>query len=1115
MKCSHCQFENREDAKFCNECGSRLECTCLECGKVNPHGSKFCDECGCGLAEVSETPEAVPAFEGERKHITVLFSDLSGYTALTERLDPEEVKAIMSRIFGEIAQIVTKYEGFIERFFGDEVMALFGVPEVHEDDPVRAIRAAVEIQHVMEEMSPEYEARVGCHLAMHIGISTGLVITGDEYIGKGRHGLTGDTVNLGARLAKLAPPGEILVGLDTYRQAEGYFTFESMEPTQVKGKEQAVCIYKVLSPKEQPTKVHRTHGVRADLIGRKMEMAQLGEAVERLREGESTVISISGSAGTGKSRLVEEFKATLDLEEIQWREAHAYSYAQNIPYYPLVDMLNRAWQIDEGDPPETVKGKLESSIEYLIGEKEDVIPYVGSLYSLSYPEIEGVSPEFWKTRLHQAIQEILSALAQRAPTIICLEDLHWADPSSLDLLRFVFSEFRHPALFLLVYRPYFSLYTSHQISALDKSYQEIRLQDLSASEAQNMTESLLKTNTIPSDLQRFILEKVEGNPFYLEEVINALIESGTLIRDNDNWRLARSMGESGISPTIHGVISGRLDRLEKETKRILQEASVVGRAFLYEILKRVTELKGQIDRCLNGLERLDLIRTRSLQPELEYVFKHALTQEVVYNGLLKKERRAIHERIGRVMERLFQDRLSEFHEALAFHFKLGLSVLKAVDYLVKSGEKALRRYAVEESHQYFKEAFELLAKKTDKTKEEEGLLIDVLNQWAYVFHHRGDFRGLAEILSVHEGLAESLDDKTRLGMFYVWKGVALFCRERHKEGYEYLRKALKLGEAIKNQKVVGYACSWLTYTCAELSLIEEGKAFGERAQEIAGALPSDQYLYFNSVGGLGYVHFHRGEGKKAFERAQDLLDYGQKHSNTRSLVLGHWIMGFGYVLDGDFQSCIECCKRAIQVSQDPWYSQLPRILLGAIYVYYGKFEEAEEVLKVVLTYSQKYGGEAVGTPANTYLGAALIGKGYMGQGLEMIEEAQRLYLGNERKGYYALSEYILGRLYLQIVEGGPRIGLSTVAKNIGFLMKNVPFAGKKAESHFNKAIEAAKEIGAKGTMGPAYLDLGRLHRAKDRREQARECISTSIALFEECEAEGYLKQAREALASLG
>jgi len=256
----------------------------------------------------------------------------------------------------------------------------------------------------------------------------------------------------------------------------------------------------------------------------------------------------------------------------------------------------------------------------------------------------------------------------------------------VELLRRACLEIRQPAIVLCVYRPIFSLFKSHQASSISKLYHEMQIQDLSPSESQEMVQSLLKTEKTPSELQRFIQEKIEGNPFYLEEAINSMIESNTLVQENGHWRVAKHISKVDISSTIQGVISARIDRLEQESKKILQEASVIGRTFYYEILKRTTTLKNSIDKNLSGLEHLDLIKTKSIQPDLEYIFKHVLTQEVVYNGLLKKERRQIHERIAIVMEQLFQDRLPEFYETLAFHFARGLSLNKAINYLMKSDQ---------------------------------------------------------------------------------------------------------------------------------------------------------------------------------------------------------------------------------------------------------------------------------------------------------------------------------------------------------------------------------------------------------------------------------------------
>jgi class 3 adenylate cyclase len=680
MKCPKCESDNREGVKFCEECGARFELECPSCKAKIPLGKKFCGECGYNLIPAKEvsgqkaqtenlstrpstkiSSSEVAHFDGERKHVTVLFSDLTGYTIMSDKLDPEEVKEITSQIFSEISKIVANYDGFVEKYAGDAVMAIFGVPQAHEDDPIRAVKAAREIHELVDALSPEVENKIGQPISMHTGINTGLVVTGEVDLERGTHGVAGDTINLASRLSNLAKPGEILIDVNTCRQAEGHFECEYLEETTVKGKADPVQVHKVLSQKDKPVTIHRLSGLRAELVGRKVELAELSEAVKKLQQGKGSIFSICGAAGTGKSRLVEEFKATLDFDKIQWIEGHAYAYSQNIPCFPLIDLLNRVLHIEENDLPEKVRGKVESGIEHLVGNQDDVVPYVGSLYSLSYSKVEKVSPEFWKSRLQSAVKAILSAIAREAPTIYFLEDLHWADPSFVELLRQACLEIREPAIVLCVYRPTFSLFTSHQLSGVGNYFHEIHLQDLSRSEAQDMLESILKTSNIPSDLKRLAQSKAEGNPFYLEEMINSLIESKTLVRDNGHWRITKPIFEADVSSSIHGLITGRLDRLDRETKRILQEASVIGRSFLYEILLKITELKEFIDGGLSTLERLDMIRTRVLQPDLEYMFKHPLTQEVVYNGLLKKERQEIHEQIALVMESVFQDRLPEIY----------------------------------------------------------------------------------------------------------------------------------------------------------------------------------------------------------------------------------------------------------------------------------------------------------------------------------------------------------------------------------------------------------------------------------------------------------------------
>jgi tetratricopeptide (TPR) repeat protein len=487
---------------------------------------------------------------------------------------------------------------------------------------------------------------------------------------------------------------------------------------------------------------------------------------------------------------------------------------------------------------------------------------------------------------------------------------------------------------------------------------------------------------------------------------------------------------------------------------------------------------------------------KSLQPDPEYMFKHAMTQEAVYNGLLKRERQAMHEQIGLVMEQLFHDRLSEHCESLAFHFRRGQSPVKAVNYLIESGEKSINMYAVHESHEYFAEAYNLLINTSDGSEQQKILLIDLLIKWASVFYYRGDIKGLTDLLNAHRELVE------------FWLGG------KPGESYHYLHRALKLGEDTGSEEVVAYACLWLSWACPELGLPDEAISHGERAQEIAKHFPKDQFLYSKSLAGLAYSYFYKGETKKVFEIGKIILDYGQSKSNARSLVMGYFCMGFGHRLDGDIAAAMDCYRNAVKVAEDPIFYYFPSLILGGCYVSNGQFQEAEDLLKDVVLYSQQFGNELTGQLASAYLGVILFAKGHMAKGLKTIHQAQRSFIENQWKGRHALSENLLGKIYLQMVERSKPVPAAVLARNFGFLIKTVPFASRKAEYHLNRSMKTAEEIGNKVILATACLDLGMLHKAKGRIEQARDCISESINIFEQCEAETNLQQAKKALATL-
>jgi len=908
MECPKCKHENPDEAKFCGKCGEKLSLICSKCRSENKLGNSFCNECGQRLDAVPKAGKATSEIEGERKYVTVLFSDLSGYTAMSEKLDPEEVKEIMSRIFGEIAQVVTKYEGFIEKFVGDAVMALFGVPKAHEDDAIRSTKAARELHKVVEEISTEQEEKIGFHLSMHTGISTGLVVTGQINFERGTHGVSGETLNIASRLCSLASPGEILVDTETFRRTKQYIKFEKLQLTSVKGKTKKVQPYKYVSEREASL-ARQLSDIKADLIGRNVELLQLNEGLEQLLTGKGNVFLIYGDAGTGKSRLVEEFKLKLDQTQIQWYEGHAYPYSQNMPYFPIINLFNQALNIQEDNSPHEIEMKIKSFVENMEGGRQSIAHYIGSLYGLNYTEVESSGPQDRRARLLRALQSVFFSISQNKPTVFLLEDLHWFDPSTLEVIRKMLTQIRLPAIFLCTHRLPFSLFSGQLMTKIKNPIKEIHIRQLSPSETQLMVKSLLNAENLPQSLLDFLLLKLEGNPFFLEEVIKSLIESQMLIRENGNWKLSKPIDDSQVPSTIHGVISARIDSLETEMKQILQEASLIGRHFLYKILNRITRYEKKLDSCLHGLEQVDLIKTKALIPEIEYLFKHALTQEVVYDSILKKNRQALHESVGQVIEQLFQDRIPEFYETLAFHYKNSCSLDKALYYLLKSGDKSLRNYALEESHQYYKEAFSLLADKHTRTKNEDCTLIDIIVQWALVFCYHGDFKQLSEILKAYEKIVENLAVSNRKGMFYGWLGWTHFHKGNPQKACDYLNIALNIGEEIDDRQIIAYTNTWLSLSCAEIGLFHEGLNHAKIAQKVSREIElnyeTDFYVIHISLNAEAYINFCLGKWQNVLDSGNNILEFGLKHHCIRSEVTGYFYIGIAQLLIGKPTLAIE------------------------------------------------------------------------------------------------------------------------------------------------------------------------------------------------------------------
>jgi tetratricopeptide (TPR) repeat protein len=630
-----------------------------------------------------------------------------------------------------------------------------------------------------------------------------------------------------------------------------------------------------------------------------------------------------------------------------------------------------------------------------------------------------------------------------------------------------------------------------------------------------MVESLLRSNEIPQGLTRFMDTKTEGNPFYLEEMINSLVESGVLKQINDTWTLTREISSNDISATIHGLIAARLDRLKSTSKRVLQEASIIGRSFYHDIIRQISDITENMNECLGHLQSSDLIITHCLDPDIEYIFKHALTQEVVYNSVLLKERQQIHEKVGNVMEDLFKDRLPEFYESLAHHFSLGKSKIKAVDYLIKAAEKSMNRFSLQESHDFFSKAYEIILELPENQAGVDDIIVTLLNKWGFLFYYRGDFKSGLNIFSKHIKNIEKISDKEKIGMFYALYGYILFNSWKGEQGHEYLIKAKQIGHEIGNFEIVGYACAWLTFVYADAGRFKEGIEHGEAGLKLAKKNHLDHYVYYKCIGGLCYINVWIGDAAGSIEYGEHLIDYCEKHGQSRGLAIGYsFCKGAGEFCAGDFLTSIKSVEKAVAVSVDPLHNLASRHYLATVQLFLKRWEKGRQICGELVPLYESSGAHQINQGARLLLGLALAGIGELSKGEKLVLDALNDFETPFSLGKRPFHILAYAKLYYEIILGDTKPTLSVVMNNLGFILKNIPFAFKKAIYLYEKSISLSKKLDAYGIEAMAHLDLAKLYRHKKNPSKAKDHIQQAIPLFERSGAYVFLKQARELLEDL-
>ena len=645
------------------------------------------------------------ALEGERKQVTVLFADLKGSMELLADRDPEEARQLLDPVLERMMAAVHRYEGTVNQVMGDGIMALFGAPLAHEDHAVRACYAALAMQAAVHQYATEVQRTHGVPLQMRVGLNAGEVVV--RAIGNDLHmdySAIGQTTHLAARMEQMAMPGSFLITPAVLRLAEGYVQVRSLGPVPVKGLDAPVEVFELVGASgiRRRLQAATVRGLTR-FVGRGTELAALGQALERAGGGHGQVVAVVGEAGVGKSRLVYECVHAPSTQGWQVLESASVSYGKATPYFPVIDLLKRYVHVEDADDPRTIRARVTGQVLTLDETLQETIPALLWLLD-ALPEessFRTLDPPQRRQRLLDALRRVLLRESQVQPLLLVFEDLHWIDTETQALLDSLVESLPTARLLLLVnYRPEYQHGWSNKTS-----YTQLRLDPLPPASADEVLQALLGDDPSLTPLKQRLIARTEGNPFFLEESVRALVETGVLVGERGAYRLAHALQSLQVPATVQAVLAARIDRLPPEEKRLLQTAAVIGMEVPLPLLQAIAETPEEtLHRSLAQLQAAEFLYETRLFPEHEYTFKHALTHEVAYGSLLLERRRVLHARIVEALEELAGDRVAEQVERLAHHALRGEVWDKALAYCRQAGEKAMARSAYREAVKCFEQA---------------------------------------------------------------------------------------------------------------------------------------------------------------------------------------------------------------------------------------------------------------------------------------------------------------------------------------------------------------------------------------------------------------------------
>jgi class 3 adenylate cyclase/tetratricopeptide (TPR) repeat protein len=1092
MKCPNCQFENPLSTKFCGQCGAKLPAACSQCGTENPPNFRFCGGCGAPLGEPSVAPSPEPAqlprqppvqdytpshlidqifqsraaLEGERKQVTVLFCDLVGSTALAERVGPETMHLLLNQFFELALREVHRYEGTINQFLGDGFMALFGAPITHEDHPRRAVLAALGLRKRLEERRAEMEDLHGVALQVRMGLNTGWVVVGGigDHLRKDYTAI-GDTTNLAARLQQLAEPGAILVSEATSRFLQGV-QMKILEPVHVKGKEAPVKAYEVLSAGAVQSEEAVLGAMsRTPFVGRRREMAVLEELLERAEKGQGQVLGIAGEAGAGKSRLLYELRRRLWNQPPLWLAGRCLSYGGFTPYMPLLYMLRNEWGIGDADGSAVVAAKAAEGLRKGGMNEAEVLPYF--LRLLGEEDATGglaeLSPQALQVRTFALLRQLLLNAGQGRLVVLEIEDLHWIDETSEELLAYLVEGLvASRMLLLLTYRP------GYRPRWIQKSYAtQISLSRLTDQESRTVMRAVLRRAELPDHLLPVILSKAEGNPFFLEELTRSVVERPDV----------------AVPDTIQGVLMARIDRLPEDHKRLLQTASVLGREFPLPLVTAVWGADEDLTPILSDLKRWEFLYEEPAADEPRCFFKHALTQEAVYQTLLTSRRQALHATAGQSFERLYAGRLEDVYDRLAYHFSQAEIPEKAVLYLALFAETAARGYAHAEAAQALREALSQ-AERLPKI-ERDRRSVELILQLAPSLLPLARFSETLEVFSRHRDALERLDDASLAGRYFFWLAHTHSYLGEQTAAESAARQAIASARQAGDATTEGQAWYVLSRDAFWSGRFSEGIEHGRQAVALLEQ-GKDRWWQGQAYWVAGFHHYVLGQFKEAFVMMGRAADIWRALQDPR--LDPSWSTGYFHASLGEWDSGIQECQEGLERAQDPLNTAAALGFLGYAYLEKGDVDRAIGALGDSVERLRQAGMQQLLGWFSAFLAEAYVLSDRSAEARKLAEEALAVTEAVQFRYGTSMAQRALGR----------------IARVMGD-----PVEAKRA---LDEALESFRAIGAPFEVGRTRLDLALV--AGTGAEEAAWQLGEARRLFAELQLPTYVERTERLAAEL-